>query len=1218
MARGRFLGTWLGLAFVALGPALPSVASAWPEEPENWQGLSFAVRQWTTQDGLPQNTAAHIGQRSNGRLFVATYGGLVSFNGSAFEVEDVSTNPLLASSRFTRLAVGSHDCVYVGTQDGRVFAEHGGLWNELFLDHDCQHETRSIRCAEDGGIWLAKECGLYRGMSGEDQMGLVESGDFHTIGITEELVVRAGGHDRALELRENEVVKRPTIPGLVHLETTTNGRTFGLADGRLHEWTDTGWAAVELDAELSGVQGIRAGKHGRLWLFGSDRLLFFDALADQAVEPEMLAAIDARPRVLDAYEDLQGNLWVGTEAHGLFLFQQTPLRGHPVHMADAVPTAIAHDAQDNVFACADGLLRLEGASLVPVETGAFDVQRIASSRTGGPWLGYPGGIGRLQGAAVVPHWSDAELAPGEPAAGSHAVFEEAQSGALWIAIGGRLMRGTDAGLELLFEYASVVAGEPKSMVELADGSLWVAFERSLLNWNGAEVHVIGEAEGLPDGELRALLEDPAGGVWVASYGGGVCLVEEGRVRVVDKAHGLYENVAMALGFAPSGRMVVLGNRAVTSYDPLALRRVAHGQEPRVYGRVFDRGTGIDILEGSGVHHPRMAQTVDGRLWFPLHGGLASYDEALVTDSPHNIAIETHVDLGEGVHAIANEQRLIDLGDVRDLRVSFAAIDYNVPRQAHYRFRLSPLQKEWQESDSPGTIVYPSLPPGEQRFEIQVALADAPFGPIQVPFEVRAPIQLWERPTVRILTIGLVGAVLMVIVSTRGRAVRRRATLLSKEVEARTEELRTEVEMRREVEAQLRRSGEQLEDMVSQRTAELARALTNLEWDMQRRENIESRLRDSEKLEAVGRLAGGLAHDFNNILTAVMGEADLAQMEIDMTQDLTVIRESLGTHLSNVRSAGLRAARLTRQLLAYSQQQVLQPKRVDPLDIVRDMTQMLERLVPDTCRIEIAEGSHAHPVMIDPGQLEQVVLNLVVNASEAMPNGGRITLGTRIEDTGEGAPVTVLLVSDTGVGLSQGDLAHIFEPFFSTKGKARGLGLASVQGIIVQSGGTLEVESEVGLGTTFRITLPAAAESEAPAAQEAPPAPDRQGEAIRVLLVDDEEDVRRVVGEMLEHLGHEVVQAHDLPSALNALAASAGQFDLLMTDVVMPGGNGTELARQATQRWPEVRVLYITGYSGDPIVELDLIENAQVLSKPFDSRSLQRRIVDLMQVGVLEG
>ncbi|HYL22172.1 MAG TPA: PAS domain S-box protein [Gemmatimonadales bacterium] len=383
-------------------------------------------------------------------------------------------------------------------------------------------------------------------------------------------------------------------------------------------------------------------------------------------------------------------------------------------------------------------------------------------------------------------------------------------------------------------------------------------------------------------------------------------------------------------------------------------------------------------------------------------------------------------------------------------------------------------------------------------------------------------------------------------------------------------------------------------------------------DLTARRLLEQQLRQAQKMEAVGRLAGGVAHDFNNILTAITGYSEL------LRQDLTPGHPG-HADVAEIRRAADRAAGLTRQLLAFSRQQVLEPRVLDLNDLVRNMEKLLHRLLGEDIVLATELAPELGAVKADPGQLEQVIMNLAVNSRDAMPSGGKLTIETvniEIGDTHathheplQPGRYVMVAVSDTGTGMTEATKARIFEPFFTTKekGKGTGLGLSTVYGIVKQSGGFIWVYSEPGQGATFKIYLPRVDEAaEALTPLEVRPAVTQGTETI--LVAEDEESVRVIVRETLERHGYRVLQAKGGAAALALAAAHAGPVHLLVSDVVMPEMSGRELATRLVAERPTVRVLYMSGYTDDAVLRRDILEaGSAYLQKPFGPELLLRKV-----------
>ena len=387
-------------------------------------------------------------------------------------------------------------------------------------------------------------------------------------------------------------------------------------------------------------------------------------------------------------------------------------------------------------------------------------------------------------------------------------------------------------------------------------------------------------------------------------------------------------------------------------------------------------------------------------------------------------------------------------------------------------------------------------------------------------------------------------------------------------------------------------------------------ISTISRDVTEHKALEEQLRQAQKIEAVGQLAGGLAHDFNNLLTAVLGYAQILEETFEPGDP-----RRLDTR--EIRKAGERASQLTRQLLAFSRKQILQPVVLGLNDVIDGIGRMLSRVVGEHIRLELKLDPHLARVKADPGQVEQILVNLAVNAADAMERGGTLTIETsnvaldaaaaRRANAPAPGPYVMLSVCDTGTGMTPETQLRIFEPFFTTKavGKGTGMGLATVFGIAKQSGGTVTVRSKPGEGTIFNVYLPQTDEPKTGAAAQ-PPAVEHQG-ARTVLAVDDDPGVLTLVTAFLTRDGYTVLAAQDSETAMN-LAASHDAIDLLLTDVVMPDVDGPTLFARLRSRQPALRVLYMSGYADSAIVDRGVLApGTQFISKPFAGHALLTKV-----------
>jgi nitrogen fixation negative regulator NifL len=375
--------------------------------------------------------------------------------------------------------------------------------------------------------------------------------------------------------------------------------------------------------------------------------------------------------------------------------------------------------------------------------------------------------------------------------------------------------------------------------------------------------------------------------------------------------------------------------------------------------------------------------------------------------------------------------------------------------------------------------------------------------------------------------------------------------------------------------------------------------------------LEKQFRQAQKMEAVGRLAGGVAHDFNNLMSVVISYAEL------MASDLEP-KDPMRTDVEEIRTAGLRAAHLTRQLLAFSRQQVLESRVIDLNELLTDFEKMLRRLLGADIELVLFPGTRLWPVEADPGQLGQILMNLVINARDAMPQGGRLLIETKnlrlaaelatIHGAVPPGSYVMLSVSDTGVGMDEETEAKIFEPFFTTKeeGKGTGLGLATVLGIVKQSGGHIWVKSQKGAGTTFFVCLARVTGALGPSAS-LPPAEAARGTGT-ILLVEDDDQVRTLARGILRRSGYVILEASNAGEALLICEKEGPRIHLLLTDVVMPRMSGPELAERLGRSRPEMKILFMTGYTDDSALRHGVVDpGVEILQKPFTPSSLTEKV-----------
>ena len=707
----------------------------------------------------------------------------------------------------------------------------------------------------------------------------------------------------------------------------------------------------------------------------------------------------------------------------------------------------------------------------------------------------------------------------------------------------------------------------------------------------------GVAEGLTDPEVLVLY--PQGeNVWIGTSDSGLYVLRKDRVVGLGHLDGRLHREILGIGEDTTGHLWLSSSFGLTRVSVRELEAAVDGGGAPLQVRSFDRRDGLPTTEFNGDFQGAIHRDADGHLWFPSYLGAVRVDPGAV--HADTVPPQVHI---EGVQVngrpIAVRRDLALDPGVERVEVTFAVTDAVEPSRVRVQFRIDGINNQWIDAGARRTLAFGPLGGGRYNLQIRAANEEGNWTPQASTLIVTVASTWYEQPWF-LPALVLTGA-LVTLVGARARQRRlvERGRMLEQEVQARTADLET--------------ARATLERRVEARTAQLAGELAE-------RKRLERQLVEAQKLESLGRLAGGVAHEINNSMTGVLGFTELAEQAAHGHPGL------LGD-LAEIRRAGERVAGITRQLLAFARRQLSLRAVVELGPVVQQMERSLQQLVGDSCTIALDVAPRLPCVRADLSQLEQVILNLVVNARDAMPDGGVITLQLRSEDVAE--PRTVgstelprgrylhLVVADQGVGMPEAVMSRLFEPFFTTKDvdKGTGLGLAVCHGIITQHGGAITAESTPGEGSRLHVWLPATTERPG-AANDLSLEVDGDE---TILLVEDEESVREVARRGLQRHGYHVVEATDGVEALALLSAGEAPVRLILTDVVMPNMDGLALARAVRERGHDVPILFMSGYIGhEPEVEAQLAELGPTLNKPFSREELLQAVRHALDVELLGG
>jgi signal transduction histidine kinase/ligand-binding sensor domain-containing protein/ActR/RegA family two-component response regulator len=1238
------------------------------------QKLQF--RHLTPDDGLSSSQIQSIVRDSRGFMWFATRKGLNRYDGYRFTTyrHRAGDPTSLAHSRTDALFEDSRKALWVGTTVGlsRYDRERDAFVNFAIVPGDSVL-VNAIAEAQ-GALWLGTSRGLFRFdratgratphrpdlFRGQNVMAVHEDRARHLwVGLH-------GAGARELDLGTGRVRRwvKDTLGTLgVASLPGQDVRAFH-DDGRGSVWValiDGGLARIDhatgvvrrfqhdpsnpRSLSLDAVHALLPDGDRGLWV-GTENggLDYFDFTTEQfqhnRYDPNDPSGISSNS-VWSLHRDVGGALWVGTFAGGVNVTRQngdairrfSSMAGDPASLSFNAVSVIRQDSRGRVWVATDGggLNRFDRATgkfvrfdMATSGLNSDAVLAVTEDRSGGIWVGtWAGGISRL----------DTRTGRFTPLTTRNSALVEDDVFALHADAAGRLWIGTEtSGLQRLdiatstftsYPIATGLGAQIRSIEETADGLLLIGTAlRGLALFDprtGATRWYREGKGGISNNEVQVVRQDERGIIWIGTTHG-LDRIDRRTNGIVhfDEADGLPSGGVTSLEIGARGQLWVSGNGQIMRFDPAT-------ESAKSY-------TVTDGLQGSEFNAGASYRAKDGTLYFGGSQGLNVIEPDRLTENDRAPAVVLtgfqHFNRPVAIGATGSPLRtsitsaasLTFAHDEAVFTLEFAALDFAAPEKNQYAYKLEGLDRDWNYVGGTRTASYTNLAPGSYVFRVKASNNDGVWNEEGASLLIEVTPPFWATTWFRSLVALLVLAAILTIV--------RSAQARHRRLQALNEQLGRAAEHDRESQQYLERNvldilramqkfsgGDYSVALAVQSEDAIGKLRLGFNSVVADRKRAEEELRQSQKMEAVGRLAGGVAHDFNNLLTVIKGNAELALADIES-------KDAVREELEEIERASERASSLTRQLLAFSRKQILKPQTLSLNDMVDELARMLRRTVGEDIALSIVLDPALSPVCADPGQIEQVVLNLVVNARDAMPRGGSLRIETcnvapddaaRHAEAEAGVAYVAILVTDDGTGMTPGVKERVFEPFFTTKeqGKGTGLGLSTVYGSVKQSGGFVEVESELGRGTTVAVYLPrvaARAEVHTSVELERPPA----GSAT-VLLVEDEDAVRRLASRVLSRSGYTVITAEHGEAALEVAARHVGAIDLLLTDIVMPGMSGRELAERLLPLHPGMRLLYASGYTEDAIIRHGVSsQETAFLEKPFTPTALLRKVREVLE------
>ncbi|WP_224363452.1 two-component regulator propeller domain-containing protein [Hyalangium versicolor] len=1191
------LGLWL---IGVLGWALPGLAL----EP-NRRTSQYNHDSWRSENGLPQNTVLTVAQTPDGYLWFGTFEGLARFDGARFAVFDRRNSPELAEQEIHALVVDATGVLWVGTNLGLFRFEGGQLHRPPEAGALAEAGIRGL--AVDGkSVWISSSIGLVRApVSGKGpwrfytvQQGLPPGGTGAVTGDGE-----GGawvGANQGLVHVSGETISVTPWPWksdpkpLRALEQTRDGMLwvgstnglFSFRDGRFTQY------GPEQGVPDAPVSGLLEDRDGNLWVASDRGLLRHNVVG---FTPFTGAKVLAGDSLRGLMEDRDGRLWIGTWNDGVHYLSNGPF------VTIGEPEGSHLDGVRFVLETRDGTLWMgSGRGLEQVKDGAViqvgstmglpdeSIACMAEGSDGALWVGTPTGAWRLTGERFV-----RALGPEQGVPADMSIFAMApEPGGMWFA--------TSEGLVELRDGRAVLHGQREGftpeiilpMIREDSGTIWYGTYTGLVRFARGTFTRFTSKDGLAGDTVNILHVDPNGTLWVGTTAG-VSRFKEGHFRSITTAQGLPDDTVFTLLPDEDGFFWSSSNKGIARISHQELEEVADGRRERVNGELFDDGDGMRVGECNGGSQPSGWKTRDGRMWFAnLRGAVMMNprDPRLRYTSPQPRIEEVRV---QGKPVEVAERLELEPGQ-RDLDIRFTAIMVEGGSRVQFRYRLEGHDSHWVEAEGRRVATYTRLPPGTYRFQVEAMDRQGRWVEPGEVLEVTLKPFFYQAAWFYALCALGAGGLAAAIYGWRVGRLKRRERWL----EARVEE----------------------------RTQELARANSELDANLRTLRATQSQLVQAGKMAAVGTLAAGVGHEINNPLAYIVSNLEHACEESEtlsrMAEGSEPLRERLREMQQVLREAlqgADRVRRIVRDLKTFSRQDEDARGPVDLRAVMDSAAKMAAGELRPRAQLIREYAADVPQVEGNEARLAQVFLNLIINAAQALPEGQPEKNEVRLVLKRGAEGQVVAEVRDTGCGIPPEVLGHIFDPFFTTKpvGVGTGLGLALCHAFITSMSGRIEVESQVGQGTVFRVTLPASSvpAPRAPVVSEArPPGEPARG---RVLVVDDDPLVSAALRRTLAR-DHQVEMLVSSQRALELLSSPEGDFDVILCDLMMPEVTGMELHAHLEAVRPDRarRMVFITGGAYTPGARsfLERVRNPRV-EKPFEPERLRSQVREWVNASI---
>jgi ligand-binding sensor domain-containing protein/signal transduction histidine kinase/ActR/RegA family two-component response regulator len=1112
----------------------------------------FVTDVWQTEQGLPQNSVSAICQTRNGYLWLGTYSGLVRFDGVRFTVFEPGNTPGLVGNRITALMQDLAGDLWIGTESGLSLLKQGQFSSYTTRDGLPNNVVRSICQDREQTIWIGTDEGLGR-LSGAtitpfDFGGTLTSGANTFTYVDRDGAVWVASRDALFVLKtgDKSIHRVGAITGssVTAICKTADSSLWIATSDHLQRLKQGAWKNYGKEAGLLSdvVMALFEGPDGNLWI-GTDfglNCLSGENIRTYTVKDGLSAA-----SIKSIAEGSEGDLWIGTDGGGLDRWKHSRITSYTEQqgLPESSIVPVLQDREGNIWlgATCGGLFRFGNGTVTrfgkPDGLPNECVWSLAEDRDGSIWIGtFNGGLTRFSNGRFVAY-GEKEGLPGM------VVFS------LYPDRAGRLWIGTDHGLAVLKDgriattftvQDGLVNDNIKFITEDRSGALWIATAGGLSCLKGGTFINYTSKDGLSYDSVRAIHADSDGTLWIGTYGGGLSRLKDGKFTRYTTREGLLDNTVSRILEDDRGNLWMNGNNGISRVSKSELNDFAEGARKSVSAITYGVADGMKSREGNGGGQPAGWRSRDGKMWFPTIRGLVSVDPNEDYGPPPPLLLERSLVNGNLVD-LAKEA---DIGPgATEIEFHYTALSFQNPARVQFKYMLEGYDKDWVPAGTRRAAYYTNLEPGMYRFRVIASNSEGVWNETGASARFRLKPHFYR--TKLFYGLSILAVVFAASALYRGRV---------RKLKTRAEELSMLVDQRTRAEAALRETNRYLEETLD------------------KLHKAQQQIIQQERLRALGQMASGVAHDFNNALAPILGYSELLLVSPSVLED----KEKVIKELRIINTAAKDAASVVRGLREFFRHRK-EGETLIPVKLRKVIAQAISLSQPRWRNEARARGvtitikTDLEPVPNVPGdeaELREALINLIFNAVDAMPAGGTILFRT----LADGDHVAVL-VSDTGIGMSDEVRRRCLEPFFTTKGeRGTGLGLASVYGTIQRHKGTIEVESQPGTGTTFKIRLPVHSTAEGAAETQQPTQPPH---SLHVLLVDDEPQVRELLVEYLALDGHTAETAANGSEGVEKFRS--GGFDLVVTDMAMPEMSGDQLSEAIEKIDPGIPVIMLTGF-----------------------------------------